>query len=225
MERRPQMPGSSSDKLRIRPEGERIRIRLVIDQLIFKEGLRALIDADDEFCCVDDRWGKDIDATVVDLDNGDALQFAESSSSLGAKLLVLAEKLHPTELETLVKSDVRAVVAKTIDGRSLLGALSIVARGGKWLDPGIIEPTRAEQTSKTIRKRRWASLTVREREVAVLLLRGVQPDIIGVRLGVSTHTVRGHRRNVYAKLHIGSRLELSRYAFAHVLATDARSGD
>ena len=51
-------------------------------------------------------------------------------------------------------------------------------------------------------------LTPREREVVELTLRGHSADALGKLLGISTGTVRIHRRNVYAKLCISSQGEL-----------------
>lgn len=51
-------------------------------------------------------------------------------------------------------------------------------------------------------------LSPREREVVELTLRGHSADAIGRLLGISSGTVRIHRRNIYAKLRISSQGEL-----------------
>ncbi|MCR9219104.1 MAG: helix-turn-helix transcriptional regulator [Alphaproteobacteria bacterium] len=51
-------------------------------------------------------------------------------------------------------------------------------------------------------------LTPREREVVELTLRGHSADAIGKLLGISSGTVRIHRRNIYSKLRISSQGEL-----------------
>lgn len=51
-------------------------------------------------------------------------------------------------------------------------------------------------------------LSPREREVAQLILKGHSSLSIGARLGISETTVKSHRRNLYAKLRIGSQFEL-----------------
>ncbi|AXI49053.1 helix-turn-helix transcriptional regulator [Sulfitobacter sp. SK012] len=51
-------------------------------------------------------------------------------------------------------------------------------------------------------------LTPREREVVELTLRGHSADALGKLLGISSGTVRIHRRNIYAKLRISSQGEL-----------------
>ena len=51
-------------------------------------------------------------------------------------------------------------------------------------------------------------LTRREGEVVRMVLRGHSSESIGKRLGISTGTVKIHRRNIYAKLGISSQSEL-----------------
>lgn len=58
-------------------------------------------------------------------------------------------------------------------------------------------------------------LTAREREVAAYTLKGHSADSAGQILGISSGTVRIHRRNIYAKLQINSQGEL----FSRFLAT------
>jgi len=53
-----------------------------------------------------------------------------------------------------------------------------------------------------------ALLSPREREVVGLVLRGHSSESISKRLGISSGTVKVHRKNIYAKLGIGSQSEL-----------------
>jgi DNA-binding CsgD family transcriptional regulator len=52
------------------------------------------------------------------------------------------------------------------------------------------------------------SLTPRERELAQLLLRGHSSASISLRMGISTTTVKTHRKNLYSKLGIATQCEL-----------------
>ncbi len=51
-------------------------------------------------------------------------------------------------------------------------------------------------------------LTEREKEVVKLVLTGHSSESISLRLGTSVATIKSHRRNIYAKLDIGSQAEL-----------------
>ena len=50
-------------------------------------------------------------------------------------------------------------------------------------------------------------LSPRERELAHLLLRGHSTASVGLRLGISTTTVKSHRKNLYSKLGIATQAE------------------
>jgi DNA-binding NarL/FixJ family response regulator len=56
----------------------------------------------------------------------------------------------------------------------------------------------------------WQSLKLTSREVAIveLVLQGHSSESIGLRLGITTGTVKVHRRNVYRKLGISSQTQL-----------------
>lgn len=51
-------------------------------------------------------------------------------------------------------------------------------------------------------------LTARERSVVKKILTGHSSNAIALHLGISLPTVKSHRRNIYAKLHISSQAEL-----------------
>lgn len=51
-------------------------------------------------------------------------------------------------------------------------------------------------------------LTGRERDVAILILRGHSSESIGYHLGISTATVKTHRQKLYAKLNVSTQQEL-----------------
>jgi DNA-binding CsgD family transcriptional regulator len=56
----------------------------------------------------------------------------------------------------------------------------------------------------------WRDLNLTEREASIveLVLQGHSSESIGLRLGISTGTVKVHRRNVYRKLGISSQTQL-----------------
>lgn len=78
-----------------------------------------------------------------------------------------------------------------------------------WHDTAGDEPLAIEDRIKTAFRSIGAGiLTPREREVVELTLKGHSAEAIGGLLGISPGTVRIHRRNIYAKLRIGSQGEL-----------------
>jgi DNA-binding CsgD family transcriptional regulator len=56
----------------------------------------------------------------------------------------------------------------------------------------------------------WESLTDTERRVANLVADGLTNREVGRRMYLSRHTVDFHLRHIYLKLHINSRVQLTR---------------
>lgn len=62
-------------------------------------------------------------------------------------------------------------------------------------------------------------LTRRERQVAGLLLQGLDTEAIAAELGIGSGTVKNHRKHLYAKLRLGSRAELFGFFLNHLITT------
>ncbi|MEZ6931102.1 LuxR C-terminal-related transcriptional regulator [Aeromonas sp. S16(2024)] len=62
-------------------------------------------------------------------------------------------------------------------------------------------------------------LTRRERQVASLLLQGLDTEAIAVELGIGSGTVKNHRKHLYGKLRLGSRAELFSLFLNHLIIT------
>ncbi len=81
-----------------------------------------------------------------------------------------------------------------------------------WRDVATTTPEEMPAVEKNIerafRKIGEGVLTPREREVVELTLRGHSADALGKLLGITSGTVRIHRKNIYAKLRISSQGEL-----------------
>ncbi len=58
----------------------------------------------------------------------------------------------------------------------------------------------------------WASLTAAEARIAGLVAEGLSNPEIAARLFISRHTVESHLKHIYAKLRIGSRVQLATLA-------------
>jgi DNA-binding NarL/FixJ family response regulator len=102
-------------------------------------------------------------------------------------------------------------------------AIEDVLNGGAPMSPGIALKTlgllRRQAVGPAILHQPQPpdafALTTREVEILECIVEGHTPRQIGERLFISTSTVRKHIENIYAKLHIHSRLEAIRLADLH----------
>ena len=62
-------------------------------------------------------------------------------------------------------------------------------------------------------------LTRRERQVAGLLLQGLDTEAIAAELGIGSGTVKNHRKHLYGMLRLGSRAELFNLFLNHLITT------
>lgn len=82
---------------------------------------------------------------------------------------------------------------------------------GQRFDAALAKRQRGGRKSTPLAADRvWRNLNLTEREASIveLVLQGHSSESIGLRLGISTGTVKVHRRNVYRKLGISSQTQL-----------------
>jgi DNA-binding NarL/FixJ family response regulator len=177
---------------------------------MLREGLRLLIEAEDDLRVTP---AVDADVTILDLADADALKTLQQESGRGkGRFIVLTDSSELDELDPVLQAGAQGVVVKSAHPASLLQAIRRVSQGQKWLDPEIREKLASPDSILPSPRERWESLSNRERQVVELVLQGLRYKDIAASLHISSHTVRNHLRNIFAKLRITSRVELAPYA-------------
>lgn len=105
-------------------------------------------------------------------------------------------------------------VTKDSDPAILLAAIRKVARGGRFIDPGLVD---AMVFGAPEEAPPHEALSDREFEVLQLLSQGLALAAVGERLHVSAKTVSTHKTRLMQKLGIDNNAELVRYALHHGL--------
>jgi DNA-binding NarL/FixJ family response regulator len=131
------------------------------------------------------------------------------------------------ELDEYVFEALRAgasgFLIKDTEPAELLRAVRVVADGGSLLSPGVTRRVIGEFVTR--RPYRPAphpglrTLTVREREVVVLVAEGLSNEEIAEQLGISPATARTHVHRAMTKLHARDRAQLVVVAFQSGLTT------
>ncbi len=109
---------------------------------------------------------------------------------------------------------VNGFVGKMRSWNTVLGAVNLVAAGGKYFDPAI-----AHLAGRAARQPEREELTAREREVAQLIAEGQSTKEIAGLLGVSAKTIDKHRTRMMEKLHLHDAVAVTRYAINAGLIT------
>jgi DNA-binding NarL/FixJ family response regulator len=110
----------------------------------------------------------------------------------------------------------RGYVSKDVAPDELARAVRGVARGEVLLQPQLA----ARLLARSGNPGPADGLTTREREVLLLLARGLRNKEIAARLVVSERTVNFHLANIYAKLHVSGRTEALSRALQWGLLSD-----
>ena len=219
------------------PAPVKIRILIIDDQLIVREGLRMLIEnhpgtkvvamARTRSEALDIIARESLDLIILDLELGgsSALSFIPQlrEAAKDARILVLTGQRDPAIHQKAAQSGAMGVVLKENAADLLLKAIEKVYRGEAWLDRltlGSLIFQMSSQEKETVdpRARKIASLTERERQVINLIAEGLKNRQIAERLFISHVTVTHHLSSIYEKLGVSDRLELVIYAFANKLA-------
>jgi DNA-binding NarL/FixJ family response regulator len=93
---------------------------------------------------------------------------------------------------------------KSETGDTILRGLEIALDGGGAID-GQIARRVLEMFSRMVTPKADYGLSEREREILELLVSGQTKSQIANTLGLSPHTIDGHVRNIYTKLHVNNR--------------------
>jgi DNA-binding NarL/FixJ family response regulator len=121
------------------------------------------------------------------------------------RLVVLANRPTAAECNQMLSFGATACLSKETEGRDIVNAIHLASRGMHLL------PRSAAARSLGQPELHGAELlTPREAQVLEQLRDGATNAEIAHQLSIGIETVRTHARNIYRKLGIGSRRELSR---------------
>lgn len=135
------------------------------------------------------------------------------------KVLALTRHADDGYLEQLLRAGAAGYVLKQSRSVELLHAIRAVAAGGSYLDPAVtgrlIGTLRRGHVARPGPPSVESTLSPREEEVLRLVAWGHSNKEIASQLDVSVKTVETHKANAMQKLHLGSRLDVVRYAVLH----------
>lgn len=200
-------------------EQQKIRILLVDDHAIMRDGTKLLLSQDHNIEIVgeakDGKEGLEMalelkpDLVIFDITmpglNGVELAKQLAEQDAHPRLLVLTAHQDATYLRTMLKLGVNGFVSKNAGGRELREAVQNVMRGYMVVPHDTLEDFafNAKAIEGKIEK-----LSEREIEVLRQLITNQRNAQIAENLNISPKTLETHVRNIYNKLGIDSRSAL-----------------
>jgi DNA-binding NarL/FixJ family response regulator len=219
------------------PAPVKIRILIVDDQLVVREGLRMLIENHPGTKVVAmastrsealEIIARDLcDLIILNLELGgySALSFIPQlrEAAKDARVLVLTGARDSETHEKAAQLGAMGVVLKEDAEDRLLKAIEKIYKGEVWLDRITLgnllwKMSTHDKDALDPRAKKISTLTDRERQVIALIAEGLKNRQIAERLFISPTTFTHHLSSIYSKLGVSDRLELVIYAFANKLA-------
>jgi DNA-binding NarL/FixJ family response regulator len=207
---------------------DRIRVLLVDDHGIVRDGLRAMLSLNQEIEVVGEaadgreaiNQTRSCAPNVVVMDIAmpgmDGLQATKRLARDFPEVQVLVLSQHDNERYILpvLQAGASGYVLKRSVGAELVEAIRTVHKGDSWLPPRVAQTVLSycRQGPSALPDDGGGLLTEREQEVLKLVVEGYTSREIADLLFLSKRTVMCHRANIASKLGIHNRMELVRYA-------------
>ena len=132
---------------------------------------------------------------------------------LSTRVVLLTGVLDEEELAEAVRLGVRGLVLKEMAPKLLVQCIRQVHAGELWLEKRSVTSALEKLLQREAGQREVAQLlTPREIEIVKQVVAGLRNIEIGKRLFISEGTVKMHLHNIYQKLGVDSRINLTRYA-------------
>lgn len=203
-----------------------IRLMLVDDHQMLREGLRMLIESEEDMKVMAEAGsGEDAlamlkeltpDLVIVDLGlpGMGGLQAIEEmrSTNLACKIIVLSMHNDPEIVAQAIKAGSDGFVPKSTAHSHLLEAIRAVYSGQQYLHPLAVKAVFDEFSERKDKAFWLRRLSKREFEVLEFSAKGHTSRQIGEVLHLSPKTIETYRTRAMEKLHLENRAELIEFA-------------
>ncbi|MBI5650332.1 MAG: response regulator transcription factor [Chloroflexi bacterium] len=211
----------------------KIRVLLVDDHIMLREGLKALLNLSDDCQVVAEASdGREAitcvrehspDVVVMDMamPGMDGLEATKRiiKERPQTKILVLSQHDNERYVLPILQAGAMGYVLKRSFASELVNAIRAVSRGEVFVPPAITKMllTNYRQQTEPAPEENDDVLTEREKEVLKLVAEGRSSQDIADLLNLSKKTVMCHRANIMTKLNIHNRANLVKYALGQGL--------
>jgi DNA-binding NarL/FixJ family response regulator len=209
-------------------DAQEIRILVVDDHPVVRQGLRAFLDTRDGMAVVGEAGDGEAaiaeaarlrpDVILMDLlmpgtDGLTAIGRIRAADP-GARILVLTSFSSADQVVPAVRAGAAGYLLKDAAPEEVEAAVRAVHRGEARLDPQVTATVLAEvaQPAAGPDEAALATLTPREREVLGLLARGLTNAQLARELVLSEKTVKTHVSSILAKLRLADRTQAALFA-------------
>lgn len=215
-----------------------IKILIVDDQRLFRQGLRSLLEQEEDLEIAGEAADGQDAFTLVQETNPDIILMDVEMPKLDGihatklileryphiKILILSIHNEDERVISAIRSGASGYILKDADHKEFVKIIKSTFAGKRITSPflanltprvlsKIHDPSRLVEEIEDEIKEKY-SLTGREKELLVLLLKSKSNKEISDILCVSTETVKTHLQNIYRKLGVKNRMEAAVLLFS-----------
>ena len=200
-----------------------IRVLIVDDHAVVREGLRAFLELQDRMEVIGEagdgreaieeaeRLRPDVilmDLVMPRLDGVEAMRGLHEQVP-AARVIVLTSFLDDERLLPALRAGAAGYLLKNVEPQELARAIRLADAGEAMIDPAVA--ARLVDALVEVRGDERPKLTRREQEVLELIGRGLANKRIALELGIAEKTVKTHVSHVLAKLGVSDRTQAALY--------------
>ena len=224
-------------------EAGRVRILLADGQSLFREAVRVVLSAEDDFTVVAEAGDAaqaiaEAERTRPDLalldialppSGGVEAVLAITDRVPDCRVVLLSDQQDQSALIRALEAGASGLLLRSCPLSDLTDAARAISRGETLIPPRMLGALLSELIRRRRRhdeaRRTVVRLTRREREVLALLADGADLDAIAGSLLISPETARTHIQNVLSKLDVHSRAEAAEFVLQHGILDDLVAAD
>ena len=208
-----------------------IKVMLVDDHVLMREGIRQLLEFDSDIKVVDEASnGKeciekieknipDILLLDINMPKMNGIEVLEELKKRKINIRVLMLTVH-NEIEYLIKANdigVNGYILKDSESSELKKAIYTIMEGETYIQPNLIPALNNRLVNRDVDQDKIAKLTKREYELLVQVALGISNREIANSLEISERTVKNHLSSVFKKIDVGDRTQAAVFAIKNDL--------
>lgn len=204
----------------------KIKVMLVDDHILMREGIRQLLEFDGMIEVIEEASDgeecleklkkvlPDILLLDINMPKKNGIEVLEEIRKNNINVKVLMLTVH-NEVEYLIKAiDIGAdgYIMKDADSADLKKAIRLILEGENYIQPSLIPSLNNRLVARDIDKEKLDSLTKRELEVLIQVANGMFNKEIAIALDISERTVKNHISNIFKKIEVSDRTQAAVFA-------------
>lgn len=209
---------------------ERIKVILVDDHQIVRDGIKALINDDPSINIITEAssaaelmdkletYRPDVILMDINLPDSTGIELTKELKETKPEIKILILSMHMGEdfIVNAIEAGAKGYLPKTTSKKELLSAINTIAKGEDYFNETISNIliksyVKRAQTPKK-EEEKVIDLTRREKEIITLFALGLSNKEIADKLFISIRTVESHKNNIMNKLELKSTVDLVKFA-------------